>query len=50
MAKSSENFESHLHDYWANEDVEKSLGEAVDRYVKQGEERKTRFFIQSNLY
>ena len=29
-----------------NEDVEKSLAEAVDWYAKKEEERKTRFFVQ----
>ena len=48
MAESFENLENNLPD-WANEDVKKSLSEAVDRYVKQEEERKTRFFVENDF-
>ena len=44
--KSFENLENISPD-WANKDVEKNLVEAVDRYVKQEEERKTRFFEEN---
>ena len=42
------NLENILPD-WAKEDVEKNLAEAVDSYVKQEEERKTRFFVENVL-
>ena len=34
---------------WANEDLEKRLSEAVDSYVKQEKERKTRFSVENDL-
>jgi len=33
---------------WAKENVEKSLVKAVNRYEKQEEERKTRFFQEND--
>ena len=48
MAESFENLDDILSD-WANEDLVKSLAEAVDSYVKQEEERKTRFSVANNL-
>ena len=34
---------------WKNEDLEKSLAEAVDSYDKQEEENKTRFSLENDL-
>ncbi len=34
---------------WANEDVEESLTEFVDKYEKQEEEQKARFFVEDDL-
>ena len=48
MAESFENLDDILPD-WANEDLEKSLAEAVDSYVKQEEERKSRFSVENDL-
>jgi len=44
MAESFENLDDILPD-WGNEDLEKRLAEAVDSYVKQGEERKSCFSV-----
>lgn len=48
MAESFENLENILPD-WTNGDVEKRLAEALDRYMKQEEERKTRLFAENDL-
>ena len=32
-----------------NEDIEKSLAEAVDKFQKQEEEKKSRFFVENDL-
>ena len=34
---------------WVNEDVDKSLAKALEWYVKQEDERKTRFFVENDL-
>ena len=34
---------------WENEDLEKSLAEAVESYDKQEEEKKTRFYVANDL-
>ncbi|XP_067027292.1 uncharacterized protein [Acropora muricata] len=44
MAESFENLPD-----WKNEDLEKSLAEAVDSYDKQEEEKKTRFSVENDL-
>ena len=44
MAESFENLAD-----WENEDLEKSLAEAVDSYDKQEEEKKTRFSVENDL-
>ena len=44
MAESFENLAD-----WENEDLEKSLVEAVDSYDKQEDERKTRFSVENDL-
>ena len=44
MAKSFKNLDDILPD-WVNEDLEKRLAEAVDSYVKQGEEGKLCFSV-----
>ena len=44
MAESFENLAD-----WENEDLEKSLAEAVDSYDKQEEEKKTRFYVENDL-
>ena len=44
MAESFENLAD-----WENEDLEKSLAEAVDSYDKQKEEKKTRFYVENDL-
>ena len=48
MAGSFENLDDILPD-WVNEDLEKSLAEAVDSYVKQEKERKTRFSFENDF-
>ena len=45
--KLAESFENLA--YWKNEDLEKSLVEAVDSYDKQEEEKKTRFSVENDL-
>ena len=47
LLKMAESFEN-LAD-WENEDLEKSLAEAVDSYDKQEEEKKTRFSVENDL-
>jgi DNA replication protein DnaD len=47
MAESFENLDNILRE-WAQENVEKSLVEAVNRYEKQEEERKRRFFKEKD--
>jgi len=42
MVESSENLDNILHD-WAKDKVQKSLDEALNRYEKQEEERKSHF-------
>ena len=44
MAESFENLAD-----WENEDLEKSLAEAVDSYDKQEKEKKTRLSVENNL-
>ena len=44
MAESFENLAD-----WKNEELEKSLAEAVDSYDKQEEEKKTRFSVENDL-
>ena len=44
MAESFENLAD-----WKNEDLEKSLAEAVDSYDKKEEEKKTRFYVLNDL-
>ena len=44
MAESFENLAD-----WEDEDLEKSLAEAVDSYDKQEEEKKTRFSVENDL-
>ena len=34
---------------WVNEDIEKSLAEALDKFQKQEEEKKPRFFLENDL-
>ena len=48
MAEIFQHLENILPD-WTNEDVEKSLTEALDRYVKREEDRKARFFVENDL-
>ena len=44
MAESFENLDNILRD-WAKDKVQKSIVEALNRYEKQEEERKSRFFF-----
>ena len=44
MAESFENLANILRD-WAKDRVQKSIVEALDRFEKQGEERKIRFIF-----
>ena len=48
MAKSFENVEDILAD-WVNEDAEKSLEEAVDKFQKQDQEEKNTFLCRKLL-
>ena len=46
MAESFENLDHGILPDWVNEDVGKSLAEAVDKFQKQEEEKNTRFFCR----
>ena len=47
MAENFETLENILPD-WANEEIEKTLVEAVDKFQKE-EEEKTRFYVENDL-